>query len=179
MKRMGKKSFVVLLVGMIPAVLVFTLYPTLVFAAGPVSLENPDWVDSYCSSAGDDLVWDEVAASNDAYNFTLYNCSPHVNSMGELSGMGWNEAHCVVQFKKRILGAVEDPIRAWCYSTEAEARDFAKNISESSRGSSSDNCGDGENLGWIFCDAAKMVTNLVDDLINKLLLPMLQWRVIV
>lgn len=43
----------------------------------------------------------------------------------------------------------------------------------------SDECERKYTLGWIFCGLSDMTSNLIDTLINDILLPMIQWRLIV
>lgn len=71
-----------------------------------------------------------------------------------------------------------------CYAQVQDAEDAINIDSDNENtGSSSggDTCGQSDSwgLGWIFCGLGRAVTGMVDALINDLLLPMLQWRMVV
>lgn len=67
---------------------------------------------------------------------------------------------------------------ATCSATEEEA---TKTYSPgtSSEDSLSETCEDKSSFGWIACSAANTVSGLIDVIIEYLLIPMLQWRILV
>lgn len=70
-----------------------------------------------------------------------------------------------------------------CFPTLAEAEaagsSQATDDSAASSQAAGDTCGDSSLLGWLFCDPARMVTELVDTMITHMLIPMLQWRLVI
>lgn len=70
-----------------------------------------------------------------------------------------------------------------CYANEEDAEDTIdidsnEDIIDNTTSATGDTCGDGEVLGWIFCPIAELVADAIDLAVNGLILPMLQWRVI-
>lgn len=117
-----------------------------------------------------------VGLSNPDYTYSTYSydCGDNVDQ---------SVRYCFTAFQKPSNA---NPVlaRNGCSDTPYDAqgelnKDLAAEDSAGGGGSGGDTCGDGEPLGWIFCPIARAVTGLVDTLINQLLLPMLQWRIIV
>lgn len=129
MKRMSIISPISLLLGTAIMIFAVAFFSTSSFAAGPISITNPNHIDTVCH---DRLIFTpaEIADSTEDYNYTLHKCSDAARKgMYEFDNVTWSEAYCVVKWKKTNFlffeGFFESGEGAWCYSTEREARNFA------------------------------------------------------
>lgn len=186
---MGKLSFVFLLASIIPAFFVVLSFSAPTSAAGPVSLETPGWLHNHCKTDGV-LGWAEIAASDDTFNYSLYDCTNRIEEMKEFNGKGWTQAHCIVKYGKAFWGLAEYAHEAWCYSSEKEARNNSTEARESdgvagttadSNTSSnsnsavpSDECPETSFFGKTYCDGDKIAA----DAIPRMIIDILNWALV-
>lgn len=139
--------------------------------------QSKNFMESFCSKTKNELR-DEVKTG--WYEISKYDCEYE-------DGSKLVYPYCYISFYKDGDANLSVFDKFECFEQKSQ-RDSAfdsvgydEEEESTGSGGSGEECGQGDDLGlgWLFCDISQAVTDMVNEMINRLLLPLLQWRVIV
>lgn len=180
----------------VASICAITFYDNTVFAAddGPIKIVNEDYIARECSKSD---VLNELAAEKFKY---LYDCSGITLSEIEDVDSSWaSSAWCRAVSAGTTSGSgnsVWDESGTYCWKNKDDAinltdpddivvegeqnPDYQPNATDGSNSLTTfEECERKDIFGWIICSSADAVSGLIDGIIYYLLIPMLQWRILV